>query len=71
MGCRSRIACLLTIDSMMNQFTPSRGALQVTARVYDPLGLFSVATLQAKLELQTLWQWKLDWDDELSEGEKT
>ena len=48
-----------------------RGALQVAARVYDPLGLFSAATLQAKLELQTLWQQKLDWDDELSESEKT
>ena len=48
-----------------------RGALQVPARVYDPLGLFSAATLQAKLELQTLWQQKLDWDDELSESEKT
>ena len=48
-----------------------RGALQVAVRVYDPLGLFLAATLQAKLELQTLWQQKLDWDDELSESEKT
>ena len=48
-----------------------RGALQVAARVYDPLGLFSAATLQAKLELQTLLQQKLDWDEELSESEKT
>ena len=48
-----------------------RGALQVAARVYDPLGLFSAATLRAKLELQTMWQQKLDWDDELSESEKT
>ena len=53
---------------MMNQ---REGALQVAARVYDPLGLFPAATLQAKLELQTLWQQKLDWDDELSESEKT
>ena len=48
-----------------------RGALQVAARVYGPLGLFSAATLQAKLELQTLWQKKLEWDDELSVSEKT
>ena len=48
-----------------------KGALQVAARVYNPLGLFSAATLQAKLELQTLWQQKLDWDNELSESEKT
>ena len=55
---------------MMYLFTPGGVALQVAARVYDPLGLFSAATLHAKLELQTLWQQKLDWDDELSESEK-
>ena len=47
--------CLLINHRQHNEsIHTKKGALQVAARVYDPLGLFSAATLQAKLELQTL-----------------
>ncbi|XP_037928768.1 uncharacterized protein LOC119663185 [Teleopsis dalmanni] len=36
------------------------------SRIFDPLGLVSPVTVEAKLFLQHLWTLKLDWDEELS-----
>ena len=39
-----------------------RGIVSDVAKVFDPLGLFSPATVKMKV-LQRLWEIKLDWDD--------
>ena len=43
-----------------------RDVLRAISSIYDPLGLFIVATVEAKLFVQTLWMDNLDWDDSLS-----
>lgn len=35
------------------------------ARIYDPLGLISPVVMVGKLLMQTLWQYKLDWDQSI------
>ena len=49
------------------QVTSKREALQAISRIYDPLGLFSPATLNGKLFIQELWKQELDWDETLTE----
>ena len=44
-----------------------RRVLQRIASVFDPLGYFTLVTLNAKLFLQALWQKNLEWDAPLSE----
>lgn len=47
--------------------TPSkRSLLSGLARIFDPLGLLSPVSIQAKTLLQKLWKGNLDWDDFLS-----
>ena len=43
-----------------------RDVLRAISSIYDPLGLFIPATVEAKLFVQTLWMDNLDWDDSLS-----
>lgn len=35
------------------------------AQIFDPLGLISPVVIRAKVLLQELWLYKLNWDDEL------
>ena len=49
------------------QVTSKREALQAISRIYDPLGLFSPATLNGKLFIQELWEQELDWDETFTE----
>ena len=44
-----------------------RNLLRVSSSFYDPLGLISPVSIQAKLILQLLYKEKLDWDCEISE----
>ncbi|XP_032688150.1 uncharacterized protein LOC116852180 [Odontomachus brunneus] len=44
-----------------------REILSAVARIFDPLGWGTPATVNAKIFLQKLWQSKLDWDDPLTE----
>ncbi|XP_061176063.1 uncharacterized protein LOC133185014 [Saccostrea echinata] len=43
-----------------------RKVLQRIASVFDPLGFFTPVTLRTKLFLQTLWNQKKEWDEELT-----
>jgi hypothetical protein len=43
--------------------TTKRRLLQTTARFYDPLGLFSPASVVAKLLFQDTWCRGVDWDE--------
>ena len=40
--------------------------LQQSSKSFDPLGIASPVTIQAKLLVQTLWQKKISWDKPLS-----
>ena len=53
-------------DEPTQQLVTKRNALQVSSKVYDPLGLLPPVTIRAKLLIQELWQQQLDWDEPLS-----
>ncbi|XP_043203367.1 uncharacterized protein LOC122371257 [Amphibalanus amphitrite] len=46
-----------------------RGVVRGVARLYDPLGLLSPFSLQAKILIQRLWAGNYSWDDQLGEEE--
>ena len=48
-----------------NQTLTKRNVLKRLASVYDPLGLFSPVTLQGKILLQSLWNKKISWDEQV------
>ena len=41
--------------------------LRDSAQIYDPLGLLAPVTVKAKIMVQILWKWKLDWDEPLDQ----
>ena len=54
----------LTTDTIfVSEVTTKRETLQSVSRIYDPLGLFSPATLNAKMFIQELWKQEKDWDE--------
>ena len=46
-----------------------RGVVQGVARLFDPMGLVSPFSLQAKILIQRLWAGNYGWDDELEGSE--
>ena len=44
-----------------------RSVLEQTMKIFDPLGLYSPFTLQAKILLRETWSRKMQWDDVLSD----
>ncbi len=40
-----------------------RHILQISSKIYDPLGLLSPVTVKAKLLMQEKWQDELEWDE--------
>lgn len=53
-------------DKPKQQLVTKRSVLQVSSKVYDPVGLLSPVTIRAKLLIQELWQQQLEWDEPLS-----
>ena len=53
-------------DESARRLVTKRNVLQVSSKVYDPLGLLSPVTIRAKLLIQELWQQQLEWDEPLS-----
>ena len=53
-------------DESTSQLVTKHKVLQVSSKVYDPLGLLSPVTIRAKLLIQELWQQQLEWDEPLS-----
>ena len=52
--------------------TPTkRSVLSKIASVFDPLGLFSPVLIQGKVFIQSLWSKNIEWDDEISNEDKT
>ena len=56
--------------SLSSEVTTKRDALQSVSRIYDPLGLFSPSTLNAKLFIQELWKQEKDWDETFSQSHR-
>jgi len=56
--------------NLSSEVTTKREALQSVSRLYDPLGLFSPATLNAKQFIQELWKQEKDWDETLSQSQQ-
>ena len=54
--------------NLSSEVTTKREALQSVSRIYDPLGFFSPATLNAKLFIQELWKQEKDWDETFSQS---
>ncbi len=59
-----------TLQMGSPKFTPNaqitkRHVMSVVHSVYDPLGILSPLTLQAKVFLQELWRKKIDWAEAL------
>ncbi|PFX20422.1 hypothetical protein AWC38_SpisGene15123 [Stylophora pistillata] len=52
--------------NLSSNVNTKREALQSVSRIYDPLGLFSLATLNAKLLIQELWKQEKHWDETFS-----
>ncbi|XP_064469670.1 uncharacterized protein LOC135384399 [Ornithodoros turicata] len=59
------------MDSLDQFLTKKRDTkrclLQVSARIYDPLGILSAYTVKAKILSQRAWELGIGWDDELPE----
>ena len=53
-------------EESTRQLVTKRNVLQVSSKVYDPLGFLSPVTIRAKLLIQQLWQQQLEWDEPLS-----
>ena len=61
---------VLGIHSQVNvRSVTKRGMLQGMASIFDPLGMVSPFTLQAKIIIQRLWALKYPWDQQLSGNE--
>ena len=58
--------------SLSSEVTRKREPLQSVSRIYDPLGLFSPATLNAKLfkDIRELWKQEKDWDKTFSQSQQ-
>ena len=56
--------CFTWTKPLQNKLT-KRTVLSTIARLFDPLGLLSPITINAKIFIQDLWSLKLDWDDPL------
>jgi len=63
------ISVTSAIKEMTNAET-KRTVLQTVASLYDPLGLFSPVILRGKQLIQNLWKKKIDWDQEIDEGDQ-
>lgn len=47
-----------------------REVLSKSSKLFDPLGLLSPVTINAKTFMQSLWQHNIDWDEPLSEEDQ-
>ena len=58
-----------SIPSITSLIT-KKEVLKESSKVFDPLGLLSPVTVQAKIFMQALWQRNLDWDEPLSDKDQ-
>ena len=63
------LASKSSIPSITSLIT-KREVLKESSKVFDPLGLLSPVTIQAKCFMQSLWQRNIDWDEPLSEEDQ-
>ena len=53
-------------DEYTRQLVTKRNVLQISSKVYDPLGLLFPVTIRTKLLIQELWEQQPEWDEPLS-----
>ena len=51
-------------------FTTKREVLKEASKLFDPLGITSPVSVRAKLFMQKLWQFHVEWDEPLDAGIK-
>jgi len=44
-----------------------RSVLQLSSKIYDPLGFLSPVTIQARIFMQELWRSDVSWDEPLDQ----
>ncbi|KAK9678936.1 Pao retrotransposon peptidase [Popillia japonica] len=54
-----------SVNLDIDETSSKRKILSTIAKIFDPLGLVSPVTIRAKLIMQYLWQYQIDWDEEL------
>lgn len=54
----------------INTFITKRDILQVSSQIFDPLGLATPVTVNAKILLQEIWLTKLTWDEPAPDNHK-
>ncbi|KAK9736432.1 Pao retrotransposon peptidase [Popillia japonica] len=54
-----------SVNLDIDDTSSKRKILSTIAKIFDPLGLVSPVTIRAKLIMQYLWQYQIDWDEEL------
>lgn len=59
----------IKFPTRVNKTLTKRRILKYLAKLYDPLGFASPATLWPKLFLQSLWQRNISWDEELDSND--
>ena len=58
-------------ESLKSKTCSRRGLLSAVSSLYDPLGMIEPTVIQGRRILQELTQKQIDWDDELSEEDKS
>ena len=66
-NCEGHDSVCLKKISLNKEANTKRKILSESAKVFDPLGMFTPLTIQSRILLQEIWEKKYEWDDILPE----